>query len=57
MTKDPVCGMMVDVKTAPAKVEYKGRTFYFCSTGCKSFFQENPEKYAKDEMTGHQGHH
>ena len=30
MAKDPVCGMDVDIKTAPAKSEYKGKTYYFC---------------------------
>lgn len=30
MVKDPVCGMMVDPETAPAKAEYQGQTYYFC---------------------------
>ncbi len=33
--KDPVCGMEVDPKTAPAKSEYMGKAYYFCSPGCK----------------------
>ncbi|MGQ9700110.1 MAG: YHS domain-containing protein [Candidatus Bipolaricaulaceae bacterium] len=33
--------------TAPAKLEYKGRTFYFCAPGCKALFEKNPEKYLK----------
>jgi P-type Cu+ transporter len=43
--KDLVCGMSVDPKTAPAKSEYKGKTYYFCSSGCKKDFDKNPEKY------------
>ncbi len=43
--KDPVCGMMVDPKTAPAKSEYKGQTYYFCAPGCKTSFDKDPEKY------------
>ncbi len=43
--KDPVCGMMVDPKTAPAKSEYKGKTYYFCAPGCKISFDKDPEKY------------
>ncbi len=43
--KDPVCNMMVDPKTAPAKSEYKGQTYYFCAPGCKTSFDKNPEKY------------
>jgi Cu+-exporting ATPase len=26
---------------------YQGKTYYFCATGCKKAFDENPEKYAK----------
>jgi YHS domain-containing protein len=43
--KDPVCEMMVDPKTAPAKSEYKGQTYYFCAPGCKTSFDKDPEKY------------
>jgi Cu+-exporting ATPase len=43
--KDPVCGMMVDPKTATAKSEYKGQTYYFCAPGCKTSFDKDPEKY------------
>jgi Cu+-exporting ATPase len=46
MAKDPVCGMDVDEKTAAGKSEYQGKTYYFCSTGCKRDFDKNPEKYA-----------
>jgi membrane fusion protein, copper/silver efflux system len=47
---DPICGMNVDVKTATAnglKSEYKGTTYYFCSTSCKQQFDKAPEKYVK----------
>lgn len=43
--KDPVCGMDIDPKTAANKSEYKGQTYYFCSTGCKKAFDKEPEKY------------
>lgn len=43
---DPVCGM--EVKTAAAsKVEYKGKTYYFCSDGDKAQFEADPAKYVK----------
>lgn len=45
MVRDPVCGMMVDPKAAPAKTEYKGQTYYFCAPGCKVAFERDPEKY------------
>lgn len=47
MAIDPVCNMMVDEKTAPAKSEYKGQTYYFCAPGCKRQFDKNPEKFLK----------
>jgi YHS domain-containing protein len=49
MAIDPVCGMSVDEKTAPAKAEYHGKTYYFCSAECKDKFQAQPEKYVKQE--------
>jgi YHS domain-containing protein len=56
MVKDPVCGMDVDPKTATNKSEYKGQSYYFCSTGCKKDFDKDPEKYIKAiEQTQH--HH
>ena len=45
MAKDTVCKMEVDEKTAAATSEYKGKTYYFCATGCKKAFDADPEKY------------
>jgi len=59
MAKDPVCGMEVDEKTAAAKSEHMGKTYYFCSPGCKKAFDENPAKYTGgegQEMAGHGSH-
>ena len=42
MAKDPVCKMDVDEKTAKFKSDYKGKTYYFCNSGCKSTFDKNP---------------
>ena len=53
MAKDPVCGMDVDEKTAAAKSEYQGQTYYFCSPGCKRDFDKDPQKYvAKGQTQG-----
>lgn len=57
MAKDPVCGMEVDEKKAAARVEYKGRTYYFCSPGCKTAFEQDPEKYVQPEGGKHHHHH
>ena len=48
MTKDLVCGMMVDEKKAKFKSSYEGKNYFFCSPGCKSAFDKNPKKYAKE---------
>ncbi len=59
MAKDPVCGMEVDEKTAPAKSEHMGKTYYFCAPACKKAFDENPAKYSGGgghEMAGHGSH-
>ncbi len=42
---DPVCGMTVVKANAKATYDYKGTTYYFCSTGCKESFVKDPEKY------------
>jgi YHS domain-containing protein len=46
MAIDPVCKMKVNEKTAKFKSEYKGKTYYFCASGCKKEFDNNPKKYA-----------
>ena len=45
MVKDPVCGMMIDEKTAAAKSDYQGQTYYFCAAICKTRFDDNPQKF------------
>jgi YHS domain-containing protein len=47
MAIDPVCGMSVDEKTAPAQANHQGKTYYFCSEDCKTKFQQQPDKYTK----------
>ncbi|HVE90101.1 MAG TPA: heavy metal translocating P-type ATPase [Burkholderiaceae bacterium] len=42
--KDPVCGMTV-TQQSTHRSELEGRTFYFCSAGCKNKFAADPEKY------------
>ncbi|TLZ65270.1 MAG: YHS domain-containing protein [Methanobacteriota archaeon] len=47
MEKDPVCGMMVDPKRSAGTSSMGGKTYYFCSVGCKATFDRNPAKFAK----------
>jgi len=47
MQTDPVCGMTVDERKATFRSEHEGKTFYFCSRGCKDSFDRNPQTYAR----------
>lgn len=47
--KDPVCGMAVDPATAKHRLDYRGTSYAFCSAGCRSRFESNPEKYLHPE--------
>ena len=42
---DPVCGMDVEERTATETAEHNGKTYYFCSKGCRLDFQDDPDKY------------
>ncbi|MBN9555167.1 MAG: heavy metal translocating P-type ATPase, partial [Alphaproteobacteria bacterium] len=43
--KDPVCGMAVDPTTARHTAEYEGRSYHFCSAGCRAKFVAEPVKF------------
>ncbi|MEG9438258.1 heavy metal translocating P-type ATPase, partial [Edaphobacter sp. HDX4] len=53
--KDPVCGMQVKVGTAKWTAEHDGRSWYFCSEGCKKKFEADPEKYDGSQPVGVEG--
>ena len=42
MTKDPICGMMVESEKAEFKTEQDGKTYYFCCEACKGKFDRKP---------------
>jgi Cu+-exporting ATPase len=44
---DLVCGMKVDPAKAAGTSLYQGKTYYFCSKGCKVKFDANPAQYVK----------
>ena len=46
---DPVCGMTVDPHTSPHRHSHAGRTYYFCSAGCRTKFAADPGKYLADD--------
>jgi len=45
MIRDPVCGMMIDPDTAYSRIEYEGRTIYFCSKVCEEEFKKDPKRF------------
>ena len=45
LARDPVCKMDVDEKAAPARADYEGDQYYFCSEDCKRRFIADPERY------------
>lgn len=47
--KDVVCGRDVDEKRAQFKLDWYGKTYYFCSEMCLDQFRKDPQKYLGDE--------
>jgi P-type Cu+ transporter len=45
MAKDVVCGMEVDEAKAAGTSIHGGKTYYFCSAGCKKEFDADPGKH------------
>jgi YHS domain-containing protein len=45
MTTDPICGMPIEETKAAGTSLYNGRLYYFCSTACKTAFDQNPSAY------------
>jgi uncharacterized protein len=44
---DPVCRMRVDRYMTPHRSTFDGRTYFFCTAGCKEEFETKPEHYAR----------
>lgn len=49
---DPVCGMTISPDQAAGKSTYKGQTYYFCCTSCKTKFDAAPEQYSTASRPG-----
>jgi len=48
MEKDVVCGMRVEPAKAAGASELNGKVYIFCSKGCKTKFDADPFRYAKE---------
>ncbi|MEW6642497.1 MAG: heavy metal translocating P-type ATPase [Pseudomonadota bacterium] len=42
---DPVCGMSVDPATAKHRFTYRDQDYFFCSAGCRTKFEADPQTY------------
>jgi len=42
---DPVCNIKIRKRTALVKLKYRNKTYFFCSTSCKTAFKKAPKKY------------
>jgi Cu+-exporting ATPase len=49
VVKDPVCGLDVEPAKAAGQSLYQGRTYSFCSLGCKKKFDLNPAQYMQSD--------
>lgn len=47
--KDPVCGMDVDPHETKHRAQHQGKTWYFCSGGCREKFANDPQQYLGDK--------
>jgi len=47
---DPVCHMQLTKESAPAKLPYNEKSYYFCSYKCVELFIDNPEYYLEAEQ-------
>lgn len=45
--KDPVCGMEIKAKNVEHRSQHNGKSYYFCSSTCKSQFESNPSQYER----------
>ena len=48
--KDPVCGMLVDPHRTSHHAVHSGRTYSFCSEGCRAKFVAEPGHYLAEEV-------
>ena len=52
MAKDPICGMEVEEKPDALTATRDGKTYYFCSPGCRRKFMQEGEEESEGEDEG-----
>lgn len=53
---DPVCNMNIDPAKAVGSSTHDGKAYYFCSRGCETKFDANPEQYLSGSGSNTDGH-
>jgi YHS domain-containing protein len=53
--KDPVCDMDVDPGEKGLVSMFNGKSYWFCSQGCRRSFEDNPVKYLKSDSPKRKG--
>jgi hypothetical protein len=48
---DPVCGMQVQITSAPAQATYDGRRYWFCSDRCSDRFRAERDSAATSSIS------
>ena len=57
MERDVVCGMQVAPAKAAGTSEVLGKTYYFCSSGCKAKFDADPSRYVASASSSQLAQH
>ncbi len=52
---DPVCKMQLGREQIRESLVVDGRTYYFCSIGCRAEFQRHPEDYIRRDAKNGSG--
>ena len=54
VTRDPVCGMTVELEAGKPMHEHAGHVYHFCCDGCQTKFKANPADFieAEDPVCG-----
>ncbi len=54
VTRDPVCGMIVDPDAGKPQLTHAGHVYHFCRDGCREKFEADPDRYieATDPVCG-----
>ena len=55
--RDPVCGMDVNPKDAAGTLDYRGKTYFFCSPSCIEKFRAGPERFLGGDAKADGGKH